>query len=249
MDGASESPHSFFEGRLPMLPRTLPLPLSFGYAADHGATTTVPRGPVRPSQKLSSFLSHHTGALDEGDELRDLLLEAHSMIRQQQDRIRHLENLAMTDELTGLLNRRGLMAELRREMAAAKRDSTACGVLVIVDLDEFKKINDTYGHPVGDAYLQMVAAVLQGEVRSADIVARLGGDEFAILLTRIDSETGFARADKLKETLHAHAFDWHGHPIPLAASFGMTSFCGAERVEDIIGQADRCLYVEKAERG
>src|SRR5208283_4427993 len=110
---------------------------------------------------------------------------AEHVIRSQAEHIRRLESLAMTDELTGLLNRRGFMMALQRELSMAKRDSAANGIVAMIDLDGFKSVNDTWGHNVGDDYLQSVAEALLGLVRSSDIVARLGGDEFAIIFTRM----------------------------------------------------------------
>ncbi|HYD69622.1 GGDEF domain-containing protein, partial [Azospirillum sp.] len=94
------------------------------------------------------------------------LAEAQDLINQQQERIAYLESLTMTDELTGLLNRRGFYGHLRRELAAARRNPAAGGVLVMIDLDGFKAINDTHGHLAGDFYLRQVARLLQLHVRA-----------------------------------------------------------------------------------
>jgi len=175
------------------------------------------------------------------------LREAESVIADQKERIEHLETLSMTDELTGLLNRRGFKDAFRRELAASRR-GTGTGVLVMVDLDGFKAINDTYGHLAGDHYLRQVAKVLKDSVRGHDVVARLGGDEFAVLLTRIDAESGMARAAALADRFNGRSCDWQRHRLPLRASFGAEPFGAQEREEDVMRRADVLMYATKAKR-
>jgi diguanylate cyclase (GGDEF)-like protein len=178
-------------------------------------------------------------------EAREVLAQAERLIEAQQHRIQQLENLALTDELTGLVNRRGLMTALRRELAAAVRDPLARGILVLCDLDGFKQINDTHGHLAGDAYLQSVAEALVGEVRSSDIVARIGGDEFAVLLTRVEAPTGLLRATKLERSFNTKLTKWQNQWLPLRASFGFTVYNGNDVPEALLSSADLKLYAQK----
>lgn len=181
-------------------------------------------------------------------EAQQLLSAAEKVIAAQQERIAQLENLALTDELTGLLNRRGLMLALKRELAAAARNPEAQGMLVMVDLDGFKAINDTQGHNAGDAYLQTVATALQTEVRPSDVVARLGGDEFAVLLKRIDEPSGLARLARMEHSFHTHSLTWQGKVLSLRASFGAALYDGLVQPEAVLASADLRLYAQKSRR-
>jgi len=155
--------------------------------------------------------------------------------------------MTMTDELTGLANRRGFVEAFRRELAAVRR-GTPAGVLVMVDLDGFKLINDTYGHLAGDSYLRQVARALTDSVRAQDVVARLGGDEFAVLLTRVDAEAGLARATALAEDFNARTATWQRHALPLRASFGAVPYKGGDREDEVIRRADALMYKVKGQR-
>ena len=174
--------------------------------------------------------------------------EARAVINRLEERIRQLENMAMSDELTGLLNRRGFSLALQRELSMARRDSTASGVLIMVDLDGFKSINDLWGHSVGDDYLQSVAHALLGNVRNTDIVARLGGDEFVILFTRMDEDAGIRRMAKLEKDFNSRMMQWGDKILPLRASFGLSPYTGNDTPEVILASADRRLYANKAAR-
>ncbi len=117
------------------------------------------------------------------DQTLDAAEEVESFLAEQSARIQYLENLTLTDELTGLRNRRGFNEHLRRTLASAQRYGDQ-GVLVFCDLDNFKVVNDSFGHHVGDYVLRQPAKVLEKEVRESDLVARLGGDEFAVLMVQ-----------------------------------------------------------------
>ena len=176
--------------------------------------------------------------------LRKRLWEAEATIAAQRERIDHLETLTLTDELTGLLNRRGFIQAFRRELATAMRRGHG-GMLLIVDLNGFKAINDTYGHQCGDVYLRHAARALCDNVRGQDVVARLGGDEFAVLLTHLTPEQGQARAAALSGQFHARSCPWQMRELPLRASFGAHPFTGDDREEDVIRRADAAMYQMK----
>jgi diguanylate cyclase (GGDEF)-like protein len=174
------------------------------------------------------------------------LQQAETVIRAQDERIRLLESQALSDELTGLTNRRGFNIAFERELSLARRDTASCGVLVMADLDGFKQINDQYGHQAGDAYLHAVAQVLQECVRSSDVVARLGGDEFAILFTHMDQRTGAKRLAKLEQVFNNRSTLWNGKRLTLRASFGSAPYAGSDNAETILQAADVRLYAHKA---
>ncbi len=182
--------------------------------------------------------------------LRDMaekLREAESRLAEQQERIAYLETLSLTDELTGLLNRRGFTEAFRRELATARRTGTG-GVLVIIDLDGFKVVNDTHGHLAGDQYLRRVAKVLAEKVRGMDVVARLGGDEFALLLTDTTAEAGLARATAIAAALNAESCALGAAVLTLRASFGAEPYGPEDREDEVSRRADMLMYRTKASR-
>jgi len=175
------------------------------------------------------------------------MTEAQKRIQRQELRILELESLSQTDELTGLANRRGFDLHLRKALAQARRNGVG-GILLMIDLDGFKAINDRHGHAAGDALLQTVGELLRTDVRETDTVARLGGDEFAVLLPDLDPATGEARARRLAARLNHRNVPWQGAILPLAASVGMLPYDGLAAIEDLMHQADRRMYAEKSKR-
>jgi diguanylate cyclase (GGDEF)-like protein len=182
--------------------------------------------------------------------LRDTLerlTEAEELIAKQQERIEYLESLTMTDELTGLLNRRGFNTNFARALRKARRSGIG-GVMVMIDLDGFKGINDIHGHLAGDAYLRQVARILASLVRDHDVVARFGGDEFSILLTETDSATGFARAHEIADAARASSMIWNGKTLPIRFSIGVDPYGPDDREDEVIRKADARMYREKSAR-
>jgi two-component system cell cycle response regulator len=161
-----------------------------------------------------------------------------------------LEQLAQTDPLTQILNRRALTERITAEMERALRyDSTMA--LLMIDLDHFKKVNDTYGHLVGDDVLRDVAQLLAETIRGSDIVARYGGEEFLVLLPETDDEGAEKFAERIREAVESHAFsNATDEPLlRLTASVGVAVFPAAriESVEDLFARADAALYRAKAD--
>lgn len=175
------------------------------------------------------------------------MTEAQRRIERQEKRIRELENLSVTDELTGLFNRRGFDMHLGKALAQGKRGERR-GVVLMIDLDRFKQINDTYGHAAGDGFLQTVAAVLTADVRECDVVARLGGDEFAVLMTDLDGRSCASRAQALSDRLNGHAVDWHGTILPISASVGYVDYSSGDTPAGILERADKLMYLQKNAR-
>jgi two-component system cell cycle response regulator len=161
-----------------------------------------------------------------------------------------LEQLAQTDPLTQLLNRRALTERITAEMERALRYDSSLALLMI-DLDHFKSVNDTYGHLVGDDVLRDVATLLTQTLRTTDVAARYGGEEFLALLPETDDAGAEAFAERIRAVIEAHAFgtrlDQPG--LRLTASIGVASFPAAriESVEDLYARADAALYRAKAD--
>lgn len=173
------------------------------------------------------------------------LEDAEKRMAEQQDRITKLEQQVTLDELTGLLNRRGFFDAFMKEMDRTARGYSAGGLLILVDLDNFKLINDTYGHPAGDAALRLVGKTLGGSSRAMDACARLGGDEFVLLLANTEREKALARAQNLIKQLNNLSLVWYGAEIPIRASLGLKDYSAGETPEDIFGEADTLLYKHK----
>ena len=171
-------------------------------------------------------------------------LDAERRLAEQTRRIATLERLAVTDPLTGLLNRRGFEDALHRVLAAAGRYDER-GALVSLDLDGFKFVNDAYGHAAGDEVLRQVARVLLGGVRASDRVGRIGGDEFAVLMPRIAPVDGRRRADALDARLNDTVVGWQGLMIALKASFGTQIYGGGDDGRTLLSRADAVMYAAK----
>lgn len=210
-----------------------------------GLVTSV--GLVADRLMRSAKRSGSGAELDQRALLERLLAvaaEAEQRISEQSQRIAVLEALSITDELTGLINRRGFGRELRRALAEAKRFHTG-GILAYMDVDDFKKVNDIFGHQAGDEVLHRVAELLASNVRATDVVARLGGDEFAVLLTNSPIEDGFVRARELERLVNATTIRYGGHEIPIRTSFGAVSYDGEDDDESLMIRADRAMYANK----
>jgi two-component system, cell cycle response regulator len=172
---------------------------------------------------------------------------AHMVEVTQADNIR-LEALARTDPLTQLLNRRALLTQLGTEVERVRRYNAPLSILMI-DVDQFKEVNDTYGHLAGDQVLVEVALLLARTARSVDAVARYGGDEFVIAVPETGEVGAIAFAERLRDKIQAHPFEiGKGHPIRLTVSIGVADFPKprVETAEDLLDCADRALYRAKA---
>ncbi|RMG59736.1 MAG: diguanylate cyclase [Deltaproteobacteria bacterium] len=160
-----------------------------------------------------------------------------------------LKELSMTDDLTGLPNRRWFQRDIRKGVEMARRLGTPISC-IMVDIDDFKEINDQFGHRVGDMVLVKFGNAMGETKRAYDVVARLGGDEFGWILFDADSRSALNAAMRTKNRITSHPFRVFDHLINVTASFGIAT-CEGDSLEshgDLIERADRALYVAK-ERG
>jgi two-component system cell cycle response regulator len=158
-----------------------------------------------------------------------------------------LEVLAHTDPLTQVLNRRALTSRLTTELGRTRRYQAAL-TLLMLDLDHFKDVNDTYGHLVGDDVLREVAAFLQAAVRQVDIVARYGGEEFVIVLPETKLPGAVVFAERILAQIASHPFCRAQHPLSITASIGVAEYPsdGVVTVDDLFATADAALYRAKS---
>ncbi|HHX40463.1 MAG TPA: diguanylate cyclase [Armatimonadetes bacterium] len=158
-----------------------------------------------------------------------------------------LAELATHDELTRLYNRRHLVQRLSEEVPRAKRYRLPLSCLLL-DLDHFKRVNDTYGHPAGDAVLRQIASILRSSVRSVDVVGRYGGEEFLIILPQTGAEGARVLAERIRQRVEQEPFDIGGQTIHCTTSIGLAAASDGEvpDADDLIAEADRALYHAKA---
>jgi diguanylate cyclase (GGDEF)-like protein len=173
----------------------------------------------------------------ENDRMRGELEDARTRISQ-------LERLADEDALTPVANRRAFVRELSRMIAFTRRYGPPSSVAYF-DVDGLKKINDTHGHPAGDAALRHIAEILCNNVRSSDIVGRLGGDEFGVILTQTNQEQATAKAIALAGQIEKTALHWGKFKIKVSAAYGVYSFSGSDDAHIAIEAADKAMYKQK----
>jgi diguanylate cyclase (GGDEF)-like protein len=155
-----------------------------------------------------------------------------------------LTELAATDPLTALPNKRAFDEALLRDIARAKRHSIKLALLM-VDVDHFKLVNDTHGHPAGDEVLRVVAGLLRKSLRTGDLAARYGGEEFILLLPGADREGGTLVAERLRRSIEAMTIEFGGVAIKVTASFGVAEVNAFDTPAELVARADRGLYGAK----
>jgi diguanylate cyclase (GGDEF)-like protein len=159
------------------------------------------------------------------------------------ERMQQLQREASLDPLTGLKNRRRFEEELRAAMARGRRDRTT-GAVLMLDLDHFKQVNDSHGHPAGDRMIEQIAGVLRQRTRESDVLARLGGDEFAIVLPRCSPPEARVVAESIAGAIREHR---PGDLDPITASLGVAIFGEDPRtsIESVVSEADTAMYAAK----
>ena len=154
-----------------------------------------------------------------------------------------LERAVRVDGLTRLYNRDSFLQRVIRALAEAEPERLPC--MLYVDVDLFKRVNDTFGHRAGDAALREVAACLRGACRASDVVGRVGGEEFAVLLREAGLAGGTRAAERIRASVEAIDFRWEECRIPLTVSIGVADWRDCEDLDVLIEAADRALYVAK----
>jgi diguanylate cyclase (GGDEF)-like protein len=199
-------------------------------------------GGSREVAQLSSALGSMTRQLLASHQRMEE--ELHERTRELAEANAELDRQARSDPLTGLFNRRGFGERMQLAMASAQRSGRPLAVAML-DADHFKRVNDTFGHDVGDLVLRFLARTLQGRVRASDTAARLGGEEFVALLPDTGVEGALVMAEGLREAIAAHLDPVYGR---ITVSIGVAAMVGEEGDGPLLlHRADEALYRAKRE--
>ncbi len=156
-----------------------------------------------------------------------------------------ISRLAVLDQLTGLYNRHSFFGILQK-VSKSWNDAKIKSSIIVIDIDHFKKINDTHGHPAGDTVLQAIAGSIRTQVREVDTLARLGGEEFIILLPSTTKATAVKIAERIRQTVEALDVPYHGIVIRATVSVGVAELTDETRsAEALIDAADKAVYIAK----
>ncbi len=179
------------------------------------------------------------------DQLQQRSVELEQRTQDLEKALDLVEKLAVTDSLTDLRNRRYFDDNVAASFARAQRFNEPLS-LILIDIDYFKNINDTYGHAAGDSILQALSHLFKSRTRETDISARLGGDEFAFLLYRANREDGLAFAQTLLQKAQQLKFTFHEHPVEVGLSIGIAcNWDDIHSIEALYGAADEAMYEAK----
>ena len=183
--------------------------------------------------KLNLLSSSHFSSQDTKD--------PSNLIKQLQEEVSKFKHLAMTDTLTGVYNRYKTNYELDLQILHASRYHEAFSIIMI-DIDFFKKINDTYGHDIGDSVLQELSSLISSNIRKTDCFGRWGGEEFLLILPHQNQKKALVLASKIKEAIKAHQFKIVNS---ITISIGLTQYKEGDTKEEILKKADDALYLAK----
>lgn len=186
---------------------------------------------------------------DSTAQLKSKLNDSVSVIKKLQQELEDATQLAKTDSLTGIANRRGFN-ELMEKQITASKDKGLTFSMLLIDLDHFKQVNDDYGHLVGDSALRYIAKLLRAETKGHDQIARFGGEEFVILLTNINYDNAMRYAERLRSKIEKKSLKIRDHdkPLKMTVSMGIAMYQMGESADDLFKRADQALYLAKTKR-
>jgi len=176
--------------------------------------------------------------------LEELLQEKDALAAELRAANAQLTALAATDGLTGLLNRRAFEDSLRRDLARTARSEAELSLLAL-DVDHFKQVNDTHGHPAGDEVLRSLGKLLTSTLRTGDVCGRVGGEEFAVVLPNTDLSGARVVAERLRQAVERMPVDTGGRVLRVTVSIGAAAARGSEDPRALLSVADAALYVAK----
>ncbi|MEA1992266.1 MAG: GGDEF domain-containing protein [Thermodesulfobacteriota bacterium] len=191
------------------------------------------KGEIKQLQEYNKALSVH-------------ISQAEKELMEQADFINGLQNRLRIDHLTGLNNRPALETDLKKEIAKARRYQFPLSIIMI-DLDHFKDVNDSYGYQIGNNVLQKLADILRNAVREVDNIYRYGGKNFVILIPHTNCQNGMTLAERLRKRVARHIFTVKrkGHRLKIKASLGVTELDLEDTVDSLLIRTDRALYKAK----
>lgn len=197
-------------------------------------------------ESLECEVEHRTEELRQQTEQLQVEIEerkqAESIIRAQQKRLEHIAHI---DSLSGLFNRRYLFERAHEELERALRHNLNLSAMLI-DIDHFKSINDTYGHPVGDEVIQQVGELCQESLRGSDLLGRYGGEEFAIFLPETDLSQAYQLAERLRSLVESHIFQTGKGELSITCSIGVASLAPTHpSLDKLFERTDQALYTAK----
>ena len=202
---------------------------------------SVVRQMVEEGRAVHGLVSETQGRINEG---RQRAAELEARVQSLESELRRLSDEVSTDVLTEVANRRGLMQAFDVETARLERQGGELAI-GLLDIDNFKKLNDTLGHSVGDMALKTLAGHVQKQLRAVDIVARFGGEEFVVLLPGVPVDEAQVTLTRLQRTLSASLFMHDGREVFVTFSAGVTQFRPGEALEAALERADEALYEAK----
>lgn len=197
------------------------------------------------TQYRAAASQRHQDGTEDSRLLRARMQQLEQESQQLKAALEEQRRLALRDPLTQLNNRAALEGDLNREFARWKRHGHPLSVLFI-DVDHFKKLNDTYGHRAGDRALQLIARIMHEELRTNDILARYGGEEFVVLLPDTRLEDAAHVADKLREKVATCRFRYRGQPVQITMSCGLAQYLEGDELTSALERADACVYQAKS---
>ncbi|HEY0488005.1 MAG TPA: diguanylate cyclase [Telluria sp.] len=218
-----------------------------GYSEKIGQATNIAELNTVLDDVLRETRTVQAEALKSRDRMlsaRQEMHDAEQRIQTLEEKLRHMSELVREDQLTGSLNRRGLDDVFEREAARADRRGTPLCVAVL-DLDDFKRLNDTYGHIAGDSALKHLVQVVKATLRSMDVIARFGGEEFVILLPETTVEAAAQTMTRLQRELTRHFFLHDNEKILITFSAGVALRLPDEGQDTLVTRADRAMYQAK----
>jgi diguanylate cyclase len=199
------------------------------------------------ARAVATLSAETARASERNRELQNQLTASTARIARLKDSMQDLKRAATTDGLTGLFNRRAFGTRLRRALSDGKTEGFPVSLLLI-DVDHFKQVNDTYGHATGDLFLRLIARVLSDGVKGRDTAARYGGEEFAVLLLRADLKAASTVANQLRIAVEGQQLGKKrpaGNLANITISVGVAQFRSDDTAATLLGRADAALYQAK----
>jgi diguanylate cyclase len=214
----------------------------------HQLREAVSQRLIQIKQSIDSYLAEEMAWHEQADKSEKVLRERLAQLELESSELRsrmvEAHHMALLDTVTGLPNRLAYEERVEQEMARWKRFDNPL-TLLVWDVDDFKSINDRFGHQAGDKALRVIAQSLKARLRETDFIARFGGEEFVCLLCGAQDEEAFSVAEEMRLSVESSAFHSQGKPVRVTISCGIASFRQGDSLDNVFSRADRALYQAK----